>query len=440
MSLPPVDGLPAEAALPPLLERLAAERWGVWLDSNGAPDRHWDWIVAGGARRVFAWRDAPGAPDPLDAFATFRGPDDRAPWLFGGMAYDLKNALVVPDLATGRLASRHPDPHGWPEMLWFEPAWAVGSRGGRAETLVAPDADGVRPSAEGPVQPDVPHPAEAPATGWAVDLPEPEHADAVQAIREHIRDGDVYEINLCARFAARRPGLDPLAAFRALNARTRAPFAAYLRLDGRHLLCASPERFLEKRGRDLRSQPIKGTAPRGLDPAADAALAARLAASEKDRAENLMIVDLVRNDFARVCATGSIAVPEACGVHHFPTVHHLISTVTGTLRPDRGLADAWRHAFPMGSMTGAPKIMALQLIERYERSRRGWYSGSVGYVAPNGDADGNVVIRSALYREADGLATVSAGGAITWDSDPAAEWAELQVKAAAVRAVLDGRG
>jgi para-aminobenzoate synthetase component 1 len=230
--------------------------------------------------------------------------------------------------------------------------------------------------------------------------------------------------------------LDPIAAFHTLNKRSKAPFAGYFRVDQRHLICASPERFLQRSGELLRSQPIKGTAPRGSNAAADAELVARLLASEKDRAENTMIVDLVRNDLARVCIPGSVTVPELCGLHTFPTLHHLISTVEGRLRPGQGLNEVLRASFPMGSMTGAPKIMALELIERCEHSRRGWYSGALGYLEPGGDFDLNVVIRSLSYDSATGHAVWGAGGAITWDSVAMTEWQELHVKSDAVTQVV----
>jgi para-aminobenzoate synthetase component 1 len=446
--------LPTKAQL---LEALARSDWGCYLESNGAPDRDWDWIIAIGAKRVFRWTDAPDAGDPLEALAAFRRggasmteapirhsgkPATPAPWLFGGLAFDLKNPLMQAEKQQGRLSSGQPDPIGLPDALWFEPQCAYGARMGRIEVLV----DGPWPAGTNAAPANAAPGASRPSAStssfgtWRADLDQAAHTDAVEAIRRHIRDGDVYEINLCAQFQHQTAGphaaLDTSRAFADLNARTQAPFAAQYKLGGVELLCASPERFLQVRGRQLRSQPIKGTAPRNADAEADRALAARLAASEKDRAENLMIVDLVRNDFARVCDPGTIRVPEICGVHHFPTVHHLISTVEGRLSEGKDAIDAIRHAFPMGSMTGAPKLMALELIERYERHRRGWYSGSVGWLSPEGDLDLNVVIRSLLYRHDNGTACVSAGGAITWDSDPTDEWAELLVKAAAVKQTL----
>ncbi|MEO6758630.1 MAG: anthranilate synthase component I family protein, partial [Saprospiraceae bacterium] len=186
----------------------------------------------------------------------------------------------------------------------------------------------------------------------------------------------------------------------------------------------------------LISQPIKGTRRRGRSPEQDAAIRLELAASEKDRAENVMIVDLVRNDLARSCRPGSVRVEELFGIHSFETVHQMISTITGTLRDGQDGLSALRAAFPMGSMTGAPKVMAMQLIEQYERTRRGLYSGAVGYFSPEGDFDFNVVIRSILYNAATQYASVQVGGAIVYDSVPEQEYEECLVKAAAMLRVL----
>jgi para-aminobenzoate synthetase component 1 len=185
------------------------------------------------------------------------------------------------------------------------------------------------------------------------------------------------------------------------------------------------------------SQPIKGTAPRDADAKTDAQLREALRSSEKDRAENVMIVDLVRNDLARCCEPGSIRVDELFGIYTYPRVHQMISTISGTLNIGLRLLDPVRCSFPMGSMTGAPKYRVMQLIEQYEPVRRGIYSGMVGYIHPSGDFDFNVVIRSLFYNEATDYLCFQSGGAITWDSDPQSEWDEMQLKAAAMRRIFD---
>jgi para-aminobenzoate synthetase component 1 len=266
----------------------------------------------------------------------------------------------------------------------------------------------------------------------------PDYLAAVEAIRQHIIAGDVYEMNLCQEFFAEQARIEPQTVFERLNARTKAPFAAFLRLQDRYLLCASPERFLQKKGATLISQPIKGTRRRHPDAGEDARIREELRTSEKDRAENVMIVDLVRNDLARNCLPGSVRVDELFGIYSFQTVHQMISTVSGTLRPGTHPIAAIRDAFPMGSMTGAPKVMSMELIEQYERTRRGLYSGAVGYFTPDGDFDFNVVIRSILYHAASNYVSCQVGGAIVYDSVPEQEYEECMVKVGALLESLRG--
>ncbi len=243
-------------------------------------------------------------------------------------------------------------------------------------------------------------------------------------------------MNFCQEFFAENVLLDPVAVFERLNAIGKAPFATFLRWRDRYLLSASPERFLKKMGQKLITQPIKGTRRRGKTPEEDEQIWQALAASEKDRSENVMIVDLVRNDLSRNCLPGSVVVEELCGVYSFATVHQMISTVSGTLPAETHWLDALRDCFPMGSMTGAPKIMSMELIERYERTRRGLYSGAVGYFAPDGDFDFNVVIRSILYNAATRYVSAQVGGAIVYDSVPEEEYEECMVKAEAMMRAL----
>jgi len=264
-----------------------------------------------------------------------------------------------------------------------------------------------------------------------------EYLFTIEALRRHILRGDCYEINFCQEFFASPATIDPYATWLALSQASPNPFAAFYRLDDRYLLCASPERFLKKTGDTLFSQPIKGTASRQKqDPVADQRGREALYNSAKDRAENVMVVDLVRNDLARVCEPGSVRVSELFGIYSFPQVHQMISTVTGTLIPGLDWTDAIRHCFPMGSMTGAPKHRVTQLIARYERSRRGLFSGAVGYVTPEGDFDWNVVIRSLLYNAQTRYLSYQVGSGITWYSDPQAEYEECLVKAEGIRRAL----
>ncbi len=258
------------------------------------------------------------------------------------------------------------------------------------------------------------------------------YAKAVHHLLERIEAGDVYQANLTHRLEAAFEG-DPWRLYENLARRNPAPFAAYLVLPELTLVGSSPERFLHLQpdGR-VESRPIKGTRPRGASSAEDAVLRRALAASGKDQAENLMIVDLVRNDLGRVCEIGSVAVPELMEVEEYATVFQLVSTVTGRLRRDRDVADLLRAAFPPGSMTGAPKIAAMQILSRLEPVRRGVYAGALGWLDARGSADLCVVIRTALVR--DEVAYLHVGGAVVADSDPLGEWQESLDKA---RALLD---
>jgi para-aminobenzoate synthetase component 1 len=260
------------------------------------------------------------------------------------------------------------------------------------------------------------------------DLPRPDYERAVRRVIEHILDGDVFQANLSQRLSARLPEpLGPFDLFRRLVAANPAPFSAYLRCDDVAVACSSPERFLLLEDGRVETRPIKGTRPRGATPADDERLAAELAASPKDRAENVMIVDLLRNDLSRVCRDGSVAVPQLCAVERFATVMHLVSAVTGRLRTGLGAVDLVEACFPGGSITGAPKIRAMEVIAELERGRRGPYCGAIGHAGWDGSLDTAVVIRtlSVVGR----TVTLGAGGGVVADSDPAAEWEESMAKA-----------
>jgi para-aminobenzoate synthetase component 1 len=264
-----------------------------------------------------------------------------------------------------------------------------------------------------------------------------EYIEKVKKIQEHIVAGDVYELNYCVEFYAEQVTLHPLQAYLELTRLSPTPFAGFLKLNQQYLLCASPERFLKRSADKLYSQPIKGTARRSSNPAEDEQIKADLLACEKERAENLMIVDLVRNDLARSSETGSVQVDELFGIYSFKQVHQMISTVSSTIRKEVHPIDAIAHAFPMGSMTGAPKVMAMQLIEQYEQTKRGLYSGALGYLAPNGDFDLNVVIRSIQYNAATGYVNFMVGSAITYDAVPEKEYEECLLKAKAMMQALN---
>jgi para-aminobenzoate synthetase component 1 len=259
----------------------------------------------------------------------------------------------------------------------------------------------------------------------------------IRQLQDHILRGDCYEINFCQEFYAEEVTLDPLAAYSRLRQLSPNPFSAFYRLDDKYLLCASPERFLTRTGATLISQPIKGTIERDpSDAQHDEALRQELSESAKDRSENVMVVDLVRNDLTRICEPGSVKVKELFGIYSFPQVHQMISTITGTIMPDKSFSEILRATFPMGSMTGAPKHRVMELIEESEDWGRGIFSGSVGYIRPDGDFDFNVVIRSIMYNATTGYLSYQVGSGITFYSDPEKEWEECLLKAAAIKKVL----
>lgn len=263
-------------------------------------------------------------------------------------------------------------------------------------------------------------------------------AQAIQVAIDAIHAGDIFQANITQRFLADLPaGLSPFDLWRRLCALSPAPFAAMASFGGGHLLSASPERFLRVADRRVETRPIKGTRPRGATPTEDAALAAELSASAKDRAENLMIVDLLRNDLSRVCALGSVRVPQLCALETFASVHHLVSVVEGTLAPNRDAVDLLRASFPGGSITGAPKIHAMEIIHGLEPARRGPYCGSVFYLAADGGLDSSIVIRTMVVGRT-GRVALQAGGGIVSDSDPAAEVAEALTKARPLIRALSG--
>jgi len=389
------------------------------------------------------------------------------------------------DAAAGNPSPDGPDPIGFPDLLFFVPEILIelngdnvriGSFGTNQEAIwqqirqAAPQAapaekepDG-RPHAgeaagqpSGTIPPTIsdPHPGSGPnpdirpPTGSVAHTSsdllafEPrftrdDYLATVSALQGHILRGDCYEVNFCQEFFSRDAVIDPLSAWFSLSAASPNPFAAFYRVGSSHLLCASPERFLKKTKDTLISQPIKGTAPRmPQDPEADLRQHEWLYNSPKDRSENVMVVDLVRNDLSRVCVPGSVAVDELFGIYPFPQVHQMISSVTGKLLPGTDWTAAIRACFPMGSMTGAPKNRVVELISRYERSRRGIFSGAVGYVTPDRDFDFNVVIRSLMYNSDTRYLSYQVGSGITFYSDPAAEYEECLVKARGLRKALE---
>ena len=264
------------------------------------------------------------------------------------------------------------------------------------------------------------------------------YIQTIHQLQAHIQRGDCYEINFCQEFFAEEASINPIDIYRQLVQLSPNPFAALYRVRDQYLICASPERYLARKGDRLVSQPIKGTAQRHPDAALDEQLKKALWQSQKERSENVMIVDLVRNDLSRVCKEGSVQVDELFGIYPFPQVHQMISTISGGIKEGITFSQIIEATFPMGSMTGAPKQRVMELIQQYEPVGRGIFSGAVGYKAPGGDFDFNVVIRSIMYNASTGYLSYQTGSGITFYADAEREWEECELKGEAIKKVLTG--
>lgn len=265
------------------------------------------------------------------------------------------------------------------------------------------------------------------------------YALKLDKILAHIHRGDIYEMNFCMEFFAENIMIEPLAVYQKLNMVTGSPFATFLKVHDKYLLSGSPERFVKKMGNKIISQPIKGTARRSVIQEEDDLIRNKLATDPKEKSENIMIVDLVRNDLSKTAVKGSVKVEELCGVYTFKQVHQLVSTVVSEVAPDSNAVEIIRSLFPMGSMTGAPKISAMEIIEQLEETKRGLYSGAVGYFTPQDDFDFNVVIRSILYNASEQYVSFSVGSAITALSETENEYKECLLKAAAMKMALQNK-
>lgn len=262
------------------------------------------------------------------------------------------------------------------------------------------------------------------------------YIEKINKLKRHIQQGDIYEVNFCQEFYAEHVSINPIDIYFKLNEKSPTPFSCYVKHNGNYLLSASPERFIKKEGNKILSQPIKGTIKRGENKAEDEQLKQELLKDKKERSENIMIVDLVRNDLAKIANKNTVHVDELCGIYTFPQVHQMISTVKAEIKDDIDFNEILKATFPMGSMTGAPKVRAMELIEEYETAKRGLYSGAVGYIDSLGNFDFNVVIRSILYNQKTNYLSFFVGGAITSLSDPEKEYEECLLKAKAMFEVL----
>ena len=345
----------------------------------------------------------------------------------GFLSYDLKNEIE--DLQTN-----HPNPLGFPDAYFFIPQVLIEFQSGSI-TITSEDPQRIFEEISSSQNLDLDYQFKGKIQAR---MNQKTYFDAFNNIQKHIYMGDIYEANLCQEFYAEGTEIDnPEALYLRLNSLSPTPFSSFLKIKDRYIISASPERFLAKRGHTLVSQPIKGTAARGKDPQEDEELRNNLANNPKEIAENVMIVDLVRNDLTRSAIPGTVEVTEKLGIYTFEHVHQMISTVSCQM--DEKLSDTQviRNTFPAGSMTGAPKISAMKLCDRYETSRRGVYSGAIGYFSADGDFDFNVVIRTILFNKTQKYLSFHTGSAITVDANAAYEFAECYTKASAILKALE---
>lgn len=404
-------------------------REAVWLDSNNHKD-------------VYGTFDAVLAVDALTSLTTDakHGFDDlkeyqeRAnDWLFGYLSYDLKNDVE-------QLGSANFDGLHFPELHFFQPKKIIRITANKVDFIYLNMVDDeinedfkeilktVIPEKEPTVTKDI---------HIRLRIFKDEYFRKIDTLLAHIHRGDIYEANFCQEFYADDTVIDAFRTYLKLNAISQPPFAVFLKLEDKYLLSASPERYLKKVGSKIISQPIKGTAKRSGDAETDKLFKHNLEFDEKERAENIMIVDLVRNDLSKSAQKGTVMVEELCKVYTFSQVHQMISTISASVDSYKNPVDIIRETFPMGSMTGAPKISAMKIIEEQEAFKRGLYSGAVGYFTPDGDFDFNVVIRSILYNATQKYVSYSVGGAITAQAIPEKEYEECLLKAKAMREVLE---
>ena len=399
----------------------------VWLDSNTyAQDySNYDTVLA-----VDAFTSL--QTDYHDSFEKLKEYQSlTTDWIFGYLTYDLKNDVED-------LQSKNHDGLLFPDLYFFQPKKLFLIKGDTitisylnavGDELDA-DLDSINkdPVASKPIKNNI---------KIKLRIHKDEYFNKLNTMLEKIHRGDIYEANFCQEFYAENTIINPIETYKKLNAISNPPFATFFKCHSKYLLSASPERYLKKEGDTIISQPIKGTAKRSEDLKEDLKLKEDLANDNKERSENIMIVDLVRNDLSKTAIKGSVKVMELCKVYSFEQVHQMISTVVAKVEKYIHPVDIIKSTFPMGSMTGAPKISAMKIIEELEETKRGLYSGAVGYFTPQGDFDFNVVIRSILYNETKQYVSYSVGGAITAKSNPLKEYEECLLKAKAMRTVLE---
>lgn len=402
----------------------------VWLDSNNYEQQYSSFDCALAVEEFTSIKtDYYNAFDKLKEYQSF-----TKDYIFGYISYDVKND-------TERLSSNNFDGLHFPDLYFFQPQKLIFIKGDTVEFhYLQMIDDELEEDFEDIIEtnPTIQNHQQDETNEVKIKLRihKDEYHEKVEKVLEHIHRGDIYEANFCQEFYAENTVINPYKVYTQLNGISEPPFATFFRNDNHYLLSATPERYIRKEESKIISQPIKGTAKRLIDPIEDNKIAFDLARDEKERSENIMIVDLVRNDLSRTAKKGSVQVEELCKVYSFKQVHQMISTVVSEIENTAHPVDVIKDTFPMGSMTGAPKISAMKIIEELEETKRGLYSGTVGYFTPNGDFDFNVVIRSILYNAENKYVSYSVGGAITAKSTPEKEYEECLLKAKAMKYVL----
>ena len=404
----------------------------VWLDSNNYDQQYssYDAVLAVDAFTAIQTDYLQGFEKLKEYYTTTND------WIFGYLTYDLKNDVE-------HLKSTNFDNLNFPDLCFFQPKRLFLFKGNQLEIKYLNCVDDelesdfqeiwhCKDSERGNLR------NESSNIKIKLRTHKDKYFEKVKNILAHIHRGDIYEANFCQEFYAENTLINPLEIYKKLNIISKPPFASFVKSQNKYVLCASPERYIKKKDNHIISQPIKGTAKRSINKEEDNELKNNLLNDEKERSENVMIVDLVRNDLSKTALKGSVKVEELCKIYTFDQVHQMISTVTSKVDKTTHPIDIIKSTFPMGSMTGAPKISAMNIIENLEKTKRGVYSGAIGYFSPNGNFDFNVVIRSILYNETKQYVSYSVCGAITAKSDPLKEYEECLIKAKAMRTVLEG--
>lgn len=400
----------------------------VWLDSNNYPLQYsnYDAVLAIGLYSNLQCK----YPNAFDKLKNYR--NNINDYIFGYLTYDLKNDIE-------KLTSQNFDGLHFPDLYFFQPKKLFFLKNNILEikylTQVKDDIESdlslIKTIDLNKSIKEVEHNVKI-----KKQISKKQYLKQLNTILKHINRGNIYEVNFCQEFYSENATINSLEVYNHLNSISNAPFASFLKLEDKFIISASPERFVKKQGNKIISQPIKGTAKRLTDKISDQQLAIDLANDQKERSENIMIVDLVRNDLSKTAIKGSVKVEELCKVYTFDQVHQMISTISSTTEHITDPVDIIKSLFPMGSMTGAPKLSAMQIIEKFETTKRSVYSGAIGYFTPEADFDFNVVIRSIFYNKTNKYLSYSVGGAITAKSDPEKEYEECLVKAIAMKKAL----